>query len=169
MNINMKIYHDKNNVIVRDSIESDIFVIANDMRQADRDEIFASHHKKPIDALREGFKNSTLCFTVLWKGTPVAMFGTAPLSILSDEGSIWLLGSNDFCYCYRALVRHSKRFIEMMLVYYPKLQNFIDVRNTVSLRWLEACGAKIEEAVNYGIEQLPFHRFTFARRDYALS
>jgi len=162
MNINLG-----NDVVVRDSIVSDIKPIAEDMRKSDVEEILASHNRKPIESLAAGYAESTMCFTVERKGVPCAMFGIVPKTLLGERANIWLLASNDFCKCHLKIVRHSKLFIRYMLEHYQCLENYIDARNKTSINWLRHCGAQIDPARPFGKQASPFHHFQFRRDAYA--
>jgi len=141
----------------------DVEPIAQDMRFLDRNEIWASHHKRPLNALMDGYKESTLCFTVGYQDVPCAMFGVVPQHFLSDKASIWLLASNKLCECRKRLLRYDRLFIKYMLSYYPHLSNFVDMRNKDSIRWLKWCKAKFEEAKPFGVEGRLFQRFSFEK------
>jgi len=157
------IYYNDGNTKCRDSIETDIKVIAQDMRQSDKDEIYASHHKEPLDALREGFNESILCFTVEHNNKPCIMFGVVPFNFLDNRGRIWMLATSEFRNCHRKFLKYGKIFLNYMLEHYSELSNFIDVRNELSIRWLSWLGAEMGEAVPYGAEKLLFRPFLFRK------
>ena len=163
----MSKYIDKGDIIIRDSVIDDAVIIAKDMRQADKDEIYASHHKDPLNALVDGYKQSTLCYTVTFKGEPIAMYGCVPHSFLGDTANIWLLATNNLCNCRRKLLKYDRLFVKHMLTHYQHLSNYVSVKNEVSINWLTWLGAKIEEAIPFGIEGKLFHPFSFDKESYA--
>jgi len=152
-----------NNIIIRNSVVADVEPIASKMRALDRNEVWASHHKMPLNALMDGYKKSTLCFTVEYQGEPCAMFGTVPQDFLSDKASIWLLASDRLCECRKKLLRYDRKFIQYMLAHYSHLSNFVDIRNADSIRWLKWCKARLEEAKPFGVEGRLFQRFSFEK------
>jgi len=162
-----KIYYNKNRVMVREAQISDVLIMGGNLREADKDEVWASHHYTSENALLFSFNSSTFCFTVENKGVPVAMFGISPFTLLDDKASIWLLAADSFDTWIKKnrkeFIRQSKVFIKFMLEQYPLLENYVDIRNIPSVKWLRICGAKIEDAKPYGIEKLPFHYFAFKR------
>jgi hypothetical protein len=158
-----KIYYNKNGVIVKESQISDVFIMSSNLRETDRNEIWASHHHTPEEALRISYETSDPCFTVDIKGVPVAMFGINSGNLLGDTATIWLLATDGLSRVSKSLIKESRNFINMFLSYYPTLENYVDARNTASIQWLRYCGAQIEEAKPYGKEKLPFHHFTFRR------
>lgn len=118
------------------------------MRQADRDEVDAISGRTPYEALRLSFRKSTVAHTALINGRPEVMWGVGDINILTGVGGAWLLGTD-------AVVRHQVRFVRDSLEYrdqlfrrYSVLRNFVDVRNTVSIRWLRWLGATFSDPVS---------------------
>jgi len=148
---------------VRLAEQKDVAEIATNMRQSDIEEVWASNHLTPQEAMQKGFKNSTICLTVELADRAVAMFGVVPFTFLGNEGSVWMLASNNFCKVNKKFLRRCRTFVKLMLSYYPHLFNYVDVRNRESIRWLKWCGAKLSLAIPYGIDKMPFHYFEFRR------
>lgn len=158
-------YKDKKNNVVRTSNELDVEAMKGRLRKSDIKEVWASHHHTPGEALRLSYELSSLCLTIEIEGIPGAMFGLVPQTLLSDSATIWLLSTDAVYSVSKLFLKECRRFIQIMLKEYSLLENYVDARNTVSIRWLKWCGATIEEAHLYGVEQLPFHRFEFRRVD----
>lgn len=156
-------YYERDGIIVRDSIRDDAKYIADNMREADKEEIWASHNHKPLDAMKISLDDSFMCLTVLDKNVPVLMFGIVPESMLGNKASVWMLATDGINNIKRRFVRHSKAFINMFLYFFPVLENYVHDKNVKSIEWLRMCGAKIEEAIPFGAEQKLFRRFTFTR------
>lgn len=159
------IYYEGKEGMVRTSNELDIDLMKNRLRRSDIDEVWASHHHTPEEALRLSFEMSTLCLTVDIKGMPVAMFGIAPQTLLSDRANVWFLATDGILKVRKSFVKQCRKFIDVMLKEYPILENYVDARNKLSIRWLKWCGAEIEEAKPIGAEKLPFHHFSFRRNN----
>lgn len=88
------------------------------------------------------------------------IFGAVPYgSALTDTAILWALSTDEMERHAGALTRATKRYIDHVRGRYPKLVNFVDVRNTASVRWLKRLGFTMEEPKPYGVEQRPFHRF----------
>lgn len=149
------------NAKVRISKEDDIAKIASDMRKSDIEEVWASHHLTPEAALSSSFKESDICLTVTIDDEPVAMFGTAPVNLLGSQAAVWLLATNKFCCISKRFLKRSRAFIKAMLEKHPHLINFVDVRNTPSIKWLKFCGARFGPVIPYGAEGLNFQYFEF--------
>lgn len=163
----IKIYYtDEEGNIVRDSNELDIVAMKDRLRKPDVNEVWASHHHTPEEALKLSFVLSSRCFTIETKRQPIAMFGVVPKTLLgSDRATIWLLATDELKTVRRKFLLGCRSFINGMLKEYLILENYIDARNTESIRWLKWCGAIIEEAKPMGAENLLFHYFYFRRTD----
>jgi hypothetical protein len=159
------IYYKTGIAIVRDAIISDVFELARNMRSADVSEIWKSHHRTPESALLDGFSKSVLCFTIERNESPIAMFGIVPRTILGSTASIWFLASPELDKIKRTFIKHSHKFINLMLSYYPILENYVDVENRESIKWLKWCKAEFSLVIPYGIEQQPFRYFRFRRKN----
>lgn len=156
-------FYEEGDVIIRRTKPSDIDHLSVRLRKTDVDEIWASHHVKPYEALREGFINSLVCLTVDYKKEPVAMFGICPVDLTGNKATIWFLASEKVNKIKNTFVKNSKKVVDFLLGFYPCLENFVDARNIKSIQWLKRCGAKISEASPFGIDKLPFHYFYFER------
>ncbi len=157
------IFYSEDGIIVRRSTKSDVVELAPRMRQSDIQEVWASHHYLPEQALRHSLDDSILALTVENNGEVVAMFGICAESVLGENAAIWLLASDELEKIKIRFLKHSRQFIDLMLCYYPNLMNHVDSRNKESIAWLKFCGAKIHDAQPFGIDQLPFHFFTFTK------
>ena len=146
---------------VRKARQSDIEIISDNMRQSDIDELWASDHIKPKEALERSYKDSSICFTIDYKGNPIGMFGVVPYTTIQDWGSIWLLATNDLCHVNRQLIRRSKYFIQILLRYFTHLENHVSCENIASIKWLAFCGAKLNPPEPYGPDNKMFQRFVF--------
>lgn len=152
-------------VIIRKAETSDIKHIANHMRKCDQKEIWLAEHKTPRQALEESLDKSSYAFTALLNNIPVVMFGLAPQSLLSDEGMVWALATEDIEHMQKTFMVRSKDFITVCLTMYPSVMNYVHVENKKSLAWLHWLGATIYPAAPYGPENAMFRYFTIERRD----
>lgn len=97
---------------------------------------------------------------------PVCMFGVTPIDILGGVGSPWLLGTDEVKKYANTFLRLNKSYVAKMLELFPYLQNYVDTRNEISIRWLKWLGFKFgPEPIPYGIWNLPFFRFSM-RNNY---
>lgn len=147
------------NAKVRKARFDDIKEISKNMRQSDIDEVWASNHLTPIEALERSYKESVICLTIVLYGKPIGMFGVCPFTLIGKGGRVWLLGTTDLCLVSKKLLRYSKKFIDIMLSYYPYLTNYVSVKNKLSIRWLKFCGARFSDPAPYGVEKELFCKF----------
>lgn len=162
----MQIYYQNRGLLVRDSNPEDIAFLRNNLKKSDVDEIWASHHKMPYEALVQGMELSVHCLTVLKYEKPTAMFGVVPISDTDRRGVIWMLSTENLLNMRIEFLRCSEFFIRLLFKLNQRfdiLFNHVDARNTVSIKWLKSIGANVAEAVPYGEEKLPFHYFEFPR------
>lgn len=155
----MAIHQISKEFAVRLALVEDIPAIASGMREADRMEVWAAYHLTPAAALELSFKREGMKFTGLYKGTPILMVGAARMSLIGGA-SPWLLGTDDVRKISVPFLRNSRAYVQMMLSKYRYLENYVDVRNELSINWLKFCGFTFHAAAPYGVEQLPFYRFT---------
>ena len=138
--------------------------VAARMRQADRDEVWASSLSRPEAALRMSLAASPLAWTGLVDGVPVCMFGAAASTMLASQGCPWLLGTDEVERHAIAFLRRNRAQVGLMLKVFGTLANRVDSRNTQSVRWLEWLGFTIHPAEPFGPLGLPFHRFSLDSR-----
>ena len=127
-----------------------IQAIAADMRDDDVREVWASHRHCPLEALEMSLARSELAWTCLIEEVPAFMWGVARQgSMISLKGSPWLLGTNLFFQAHRKLHREFLRqcpaYVGRMQERFPRLENYVHAKNTLSIRWLKYCGFALEE------------------------
>lgn len=144
--------------------EGDIEYLAENLRLADQQELKASRGQDVsfYRTLTEAVQVSTRTWVMLGKdANPSAVFGVAPVSLLHRIGSPWLLGTDALFEQARTLVVRGRWYVARMKELYPEgLHNYVDARNTLSVKWLKRVGFTIHPPEPYGVEGLPFHLFT---------
>jgi hypothetical protein len=130
------------------------------MRQRDRDEVWATLHATPEQALRLSVQNSPHAWAARDRDGTFALWGVAATSRTAPVGIPWLLGADRLVGKYRRqFLAQSIEYIKTMLVLHPILTNYVDARNTESVRWLRWCGFTFGPATPWGVDQLPFYKF----------
>lgn len=146
--------------VFRELRPGDIAYVADNMRAADRAEVTAMTGETDMRAaLADGVLLSSHYWVLADGEIPMAIFGVAPLSLLGEMGSPWLLGTDRLERFPGTLVRDGRRYVRRMLGVYPHLVNFVDARNERSVRWLERLGFDVQAPRPMGAAGLPFHRF----------
>lgn len=136
-----------------------VAAMAPHMRQADRDEVWASCLLAPDHALRLSLQTSRKAWAGIIDGEVVCIFGVGAQSVLSDVGVPWMLGTDALEGKQFTFLRHCRRYVAEMRAGYSVLVNFVDERNTVSQRWLRWLGFHMDEPEPHGPFGLPFRRF----------
>lgn len=147
-----------------DTVEAWADHIAQNMRDQDRAEVETSSAIPPRDALAVSLAISSHGYAVLESdGSPCAFFGAAP-SALPEIGVVWMLGTDGIRREARGIARRTRHYFNTLNAAYPVLWNYIDSRNTVSLRWLRWGGFELLKDVEIGGHQ--FH--IFARTNHSV-
>ena len=140
-----------------------IKAIAADMRQADADEVWASNHHTPIEALMDGWKISDRSVIVMVNDEPCVMIGLVIRDILSGAGIPWLLGTENALKYKRHFLTQVPAVINEMLTVCPRLFNYVHVENTISIKWLKRIGFTLDKPLPYGRDNELFHKFYLER------
>jgi hypothetical protein len=85
-----------------------------------------------------------------------AIFGVA-------GGMLWMLGTDRINDIQVAFLRKNHKFIKMFLIFFESLENWVDVRNQMSIQWLKWLGAEFDEPAPYGVEGKLFQHFVIRR------
>lgn len=129
------------------------------IRQADIDEFYAAALIEPDEVLRRSMSASSVCWAGLVDGEVVCIFGVCPASLLTGFGVPWLVATNRLERVQVTFLRHCRPVLSQMLAIYPRLENFVDTRNTAAKSWLHWLGFTLHEPKPYGALQYPFHHF----------
>lgn len=133
--------------------------LADNLREADRIELWASGHDDALQVLRDGVKRSTHCSIACADGVPGAIIGLSPINLISGVAAPWMLGTEAIMDNRRALMSYTPDYIRIMLKAYPHLVNYVHAPNTKAVRWLRHIGFVLHPAEPYGPYGEPFHRF----------
>lgn len=147
-------------VQIRETALRDVADLAINLRAADAREIRAyGHQQEVMPALIDSALRSTLCWTATIDGEVAAILGCTPLSLLSGQGSPWMMGTPVLDRHSRILVRHTPGYIARMLAVFPHLVNYVHAENATSIRWLRRLGFTVYPPVPYGAPGEIFHPF----------
>lgn len=149
----------KHKACIKLAINEDVELLAPKVRKADQDEIYAAFGVDVVTGLQMSFDLSTHAWSGEIDGELICLFGVGPRSILTGNGSPWLIGSDEIEKHSRLFLRNCRPIVQDMLNSYPTLTNWIDARNKTSIRWLRWLGFEIHQARPWGYLQMPFHKF----------
>jgi hypothetical protein len=136
--------------------------IAANLRQADINELWAVACVTGRDALERSLEASEVAGTWLVNDVPACMAG---VTRNGDDGVIWLLATDAVDKYPRQFLQASRRGFESVQDKFDRLYNYIDVRNTKSLRWLKWLGFEIHAPKPHGMLGKPFHYFEWQRKE----
>lgn len=132
---------------------------AENLRQADRDELWAASRSTPWNALRNGVTASTRAWAGLVDDEVACLFGVAPQSLASGTGMAWMLATPLIEEHQVLFLRRCRPVVAEMGRGYAYLHNHVDARNEKAIRWLRWLGFTIHDPAPYGALGLPFHHF----------
>ncbi len=149
--------------IGRGAMPADIEYLATRIRSADKQEVYAVSGLDIGGALWYCVRNSTLQYTMFSpEREPVGLFG---FCVISTEGGLveatpWMLCSDTLAEKHpMTFMKECKRQVPQYLDMYDILWNYVDVRNTLHVKWLQLMGFKFINTVPHGQFNLPFHLF----------
>lgn len=129
------------NITRRLPTEQDIINLSENMRQSDIDELNAVTDQSVICSVRASVLNSHEDF--LWAyhvdGVLVLIYGC------TRSGSPWMLGTNELNKHIKELTIRTRVVVRKMLKRWPVLSNVIDVRQEMTIRWLELVGFTFDQ------------------------
>lgn len=144
---------------IRPAVPEDVEILAPNLRKADIREIYAAFGLVPKEALITSLELSTHAWAGEIDGELICLFGVGPTSMLTGDGSPWMVGTDKIEKHAILFLRFCKPVVEDMQNTYSVLTNWVDARNKNTIRWLKWLGFTIEPAKPWGYLQLPFHRF----------
>lgn len=148
---------------IRPATLVDAFDLAPRLRPADLAEIEAASGRPAADVLADSVERSLWSEALLIDDRVEALGGLTTGSVLFGPGIPWLLGSDRMTQSVRWFMSQSRRQVTRMLGTYDVLVNWVDARNTTSVRYLRKLGFTIEAPTVWGAAGLPFHRFHMER------
>ena len=139
---------------------SDIPHLAENLREADLQEIEASFGGSPALSLEIGIKGGEARVACLPSGLPAAIYGVTPLHTDDTIGVIWMVATKDFHLLHRQFLRESRKEIADLCKGYRLVFNYTDARNSVHHRWIKWAGFTIiKRHEEWGAGKLPFYEF----------
>ena len=131
------------------------------VREADRAEVWASAGCSVASAVAFSIATSRIGWAVEIEGEPVAIFGVGDAV---GGGVPWLLATDAVERFPVHFYRVSKGIVAGMRRRYDYLENYVDARNTLSIRWLKWAGFAVEDPEPFGAAGVDFHRFWWRNR-----
>ena len=135
-----------NDISLRPACKADFYIIAQNLRPADKAELQRTHGRADGDLLAYFAQYSTVCGVVAARGKTVALWGLVPDGAPSCRACVWLLTARGvekfplgFCKAARVLMSGFLRL-------YPEIYNYIDARYPAAVRFAQWLGARLKPA-----------------------
>jgi len=145
--------------------EKHLSFIADNIRDADKNEIYDLTLMKPLEALKKSLEVSFLACTGLIDGKPICMFGVGDTGMMFNTGRPWMIGTNEIDNVPVTFLRRNKVYVQKMLDCYGFLENYVSQENTKAIDWLKWLGFTFdEEPVNMGVFNKHFYRFWMVKQ-----
>jgi hypothetical protein len=161
--VKTELYYNQDGITVQRATRADAEYVAYNMRRQDVQEIWDAAHLTPASAMKYSVEKTVFCLSIRVNGVPVGLFGVNGVTMLGNNGIVWLLGTDDIKKIGYRFVKHSRKFVKMMNEFYPVIFNYVSIENTVSIAWLKGLGAKFDLARPFGLEGKLFRYFWFER------
>lgn len=149
---------------IRKGRDRDVYELVGKLREADRNELYASDGQDPDLTLIKSWQNSKRRWSAFHNDTLAFVFGVTVSKDMSEGiGIPWLLGSDEVLKVRKSFIKESNKYLDLMLSEFDILVNLVDTRNTLSIRWLKWLGFEFKDPQAFGYENRPFVVFTKMR------
>lgn len=139
--------------------EKDITWLAKHLRTQDQQEVIASHGEDFHQIIRQSIEQSSDAWALLVDGKLMFIAGIGEVSLISGVASPWLLGTDLVTKYPKVFLSYTRQLIREVLKTHEVLFNFVDVRNTLAIRYLKHMGFVFHEAQPYGRLNQLFYPF----------
>ncbi len=150
---------------VRSATEEDIPYLSENLREADKKELFATSGRTPEESLTNAFTHDSLGIWVgVYEGNPEIIFGVTKCDN-EDVGFPWMVCTDKLKDSPREFISKCKRWVEGFSRNFPLLINFVHAENDLHIRWLKWCGfdfVKLHDS--YGHSGEPFWEFRMEQK-----
>lgn len=138
---------------------ADFMHVAENMREADKIEVFELNASTPMQALTQSANTSDITCVVRLNGEPVVILGVGSLSLATKRGIPWLLGTDEVYRNAPLFMHMTKKIFPVISRNYSYLTNVIHEDNKQSERWLKFMGFEFGEAQPVGWRGAKFKVF----------
>lgn len=134
-----------------------ITAIADNIRDADRQELCDFCQLNPTEAIEQSFFAAKRSWTGLVDGVPVCMFG-----VTQGEGTLgipWLITTKDIEQHSVIFLRRCKPVVHEMMQGFRRLENYVSPGNILAITWLKWLGFTFGREEEVGPLSKPFIKF----------
>ena len=134
-------------------------VIADNIRDADRQEMYDYCLLNPTEALERSWSGAKMAWTGLIDDVPVCMFGVSAGTLLTGIGLPWLITAKGIEQHSVVFLRRCKPVVMTMARSFDRLENYVSAQNILAITWLKWLGFKFGQEEEMGLFKKPFIRF----------
>lgn len=142
----------------RPATVADAYFVAKYMREEDTAEWWAATGRSPFALLLEIVRERSVETIVDPTGTPIGLCGVT-LVPNSSTGYVWMCGTDRVKLYPRLFITEGRKWLSRWHQARPFLQNMVDARNTLHVRWLALMGFRFTGIVHPPASGLPFITF----------
>lgn len=143
--------------------KEDAIYIAENLKQNNRQEVLAAIGDNCLSDILRGMEASDMLGCFKHNGTPLAIYGVIPDSIMGGTGIAWLLFSAEAMQHRRVVGRYTKRGLRAIMAKYERVYNWVDTGNEDIIKWLKWLGAKFKGPYKRGVFGIEHYYFYFER------
>ena len=132
-------------------------VLVDAIRSVARDQIAAVEGIGPAEVLYRNLVASDRAWTGWIDGDIAAMWGVAPLALLSDTGAPWMIGGHGIDCHPVAFARQSRAVISEMQRGYEMLRGYVRASHERALAWARWLGFVVLDPIEAGARRIAVH------------
>ena len=127
------------------------------IRPAARDQIAAVEGVGPAAVLERNLTVSDRAWTGWIGGDIAAIFGVAPMALLSDTGVPWMIGGRGIDRHPLAFVRQSRAVVDDMQRGYALLHGYVRASHDAAIAWARWLGFEVLPPIEVGGRRILFN------------
>ena len=143
--------------------KEDAIYIAENLKQNNRQEVLAAIGDNCLSDILRSMEASDMLGCFKHNGTPLAIYGVIPDSIMGGTGIAWLLFSAEAMRHRQVVGRYTKRGLRAIMAKYERVYNWVDTGNEDIIKWLKWLGAKFKGPYKRGVFGIEHYYFYFER------
>lgn len=152
-------------ITTRRATYEDCLTLAPNLRQEDKDEVWAGNRLLPEEALIFSFRSCPDTYVAILNEEILCMFGCSPKDT-EGFGTPWLLGTNEIKVFSQEFLSVSKQIFFHTSSPYYYLSNTVWTKNVVHIKWLKWMGFTIEPTEHLSPNNEPFFYFYMHTKEY---
>lgn len=142
--------------------KEDAVYIAENLKQNNRQEVLAAIGDNCLSDIMRSMEASDMLGCFKHNGTPLAIYGVIPDTVMGGTGIAWLLFTAE-AMNHKVVGRYTKRGLRAIMAKYERVYNWVDTGNKDIIRWLKWLGAEFKGPFKRGIYGIEHYYFYFER------